>query len=102
YQAIYVPSISVTCIFFCLLFILYAIMNSLKLLGTSILNLVHGDTHADSIFINGNMTGIVAIISLILLGTGYLSMYYFEKLSDAVINKEKMTGIVAILTLILL
>src|SRR5699024_4979897 len=47
YQAIYVPSISVTCIFFCLLFILSAIMNSLKLLGTSILNLVHGDTHAD-------------------------------------------------------
>src|SRR5699024_355890 len=83
YQAIYVPSISVTCIFFCLLFILSAIMNSLKLLGTSILNLVHGDTHADSIIIKGKMTGIVAILSLILLGIGYLSMFYFEKLREA-------------------
>lgn len=83
YQALYVPSISVTCIFFCLLFILSAIMNSIKLLRTSILNLVHGDTHADSIIIKGKMTGIVAILSLILLGIGYLSMFYFDKLREA-------------------
>src|SRR5699024_2897499 len=51
--------------------------------GTSILNLVHGDTHADSIIIKGKMTGIVAILSLILLGIGYLSMFYFEKLREA-------------------
>ncbi|HLR52704.1 MAG TPA: ABC transporter permease, partial [Candidatus Avamphibacillus sp.] len=91
YQALYVPSISVTCIFFCLLFILSAMMNSLKLLRTSILNLVHGDTHADSIIIKGKMTGIVAILSLILLGIGYLSMFYFDKLREAGIMIAMLT-----------
>lgn len=83
YQALYVPSISVTCIFFCLLFILSAMMNSLTLLRTSILDLVHGDTHADSIIVKGRMTGVVALFSLILLGIGYLSMFYFDKLREA-------------------
>src|SRR5690625_5757737 len=67
YQALYVPSILVTCIFFCLLFILSAMMNSLKLLRTPILMLVHGDTHADSIIIKRKMTGIVVFLSLIFI-----------------------------------
>src|SRR5699024_9141919 len=91
YQALYVPSISVTCIFFCLLFILSAMMNSLTLLRTSILDLVHGDTHADSIIMKGKMTGIVAIFSLILLGIGYLSMFYFDKLKESGIMIAMLT-----------
>lgn len=91
YQALYVPSISVTCIFFCLLFILSAIMNSLTLLRTSILELVHGDTHADSIIIKGKMTGIVALFSLILLGIGYASMFYLDKLKESGIMIAMLT-----------
>src|SRR5699024_11873272 len=91
YQALYVSSISVTCIFFCLLFLLSAMMNSLTLLRTSILELVHGDTHADSIIIKGKMTGIVALSSLILLGIGYLSMFYFDKLRETGIMIAMLT-----------
>lgn len=91
YQALYVPSISVTCIFFCLLFILSAIMNSLTLLRTSILELVHGDTNADSIIIKGKMTGIVALFSLILLGIGYASMFYLDKLKESGIMIAMLT-----------
>lgn len=80
YHAIYIPSMTVTFIFFCLLFILSAIINSIKLSRISILQLVHGDTYADSILIKGKMTGIVALFSLILLGIGYASMVYLEKL----------------------
>ncbi|RJS50270.1 ABC transporter permease [Bacillus sp. PK3_68] len=83
YQAIYVPSMTVTCIFFFLLFILSAIMNSIKLSRISILQLVHGDTYADSIIIKGKMTGIVALFSLILLGMGYASMVYLENLKES-------------------
>lgn len=86
YQSLYIPSILVTVIFFCLLFILSAIMNSFKLLRTSILDLVHGNTHADTIIIKGKTTGIVALFSLIFLGIGYLSMFHFDKL--------KITGVV--------
>lgn len=91
YQALYVPSILVTCIFFCLLFTLSAIMNSLTLLRTSILELVHGDTHADSIIIKGKMTGIVALFSLILLGIGYASMIYLDKLKESGIMIAMLT-----------
>lgn len=91
YQALYVPSISVTCIFFCLLFILSAIMNSLTLLRTSILELVHGDTRADSSIVKGKMTGIVAFFSIILLGTGYLSMFNLDKLKESGIMIAMLT-----------
>lgn len=83
YQALYFPSMTVTCIFFCLLFLLSAIMNSLKLSRISILQLVHGDTYADSIIIKGKMTGIIALFSLILLGIGYASMVYMDQLKES-------------------
>src|SRR5690625_1692898 len=66
-------------------------MNSFTLLRTSILRLVHGDTHADPIIIKGKMTGIVAILSLILLGIGYASMIYLDKLKESGIMIAMLT-----------
>ncbi|NWN98485.1 MAG: FtsX-like permease family protein, partial [Bacillus sp. (in: Bacteria)] len=44
YQALYVPSITVTCIFFVGLFILSALFNSMKLARMTVLELVYGNT----------------------------------------------------------
>ncbi len=43
YKAFYLPSMTVTCIFFLALFVLSAIMNSIKLSRISVLQLVHAD-----------------------------------------------------------
>src|SRR5699024_6195935 len=91
YQALYVPSSSVRCNFSCMLFMLSAMMNSMKLLRPSILNLLHADTHAECIMNKGKMTVSVPILSLILLGIGYLCMFYFDKLREAVIMIAMLT-----------
>lgn len=80
YQALYVPSITVTCIFFVGLFILSALLNSMKLARMTVLELVYGNTYADSSVIKGKMTGITAFISIILLGIGYASMIFMDVL----------------------
>jgi len=83
YQGFYVPSMVVTCIFFFVLFILSAIMNSMKLSSISVLQLVHADTHAEKVLVKGKMTGVVAFFSILLLGTGYASMIYLNKLKES-------------------
>ncbi|MGE0979163.1 FtsX-like permease family protein [Bacillus cereus] len=83
YQAFYIPSITITCIFFIILFILSAIMNSVKLSRISVLQLVHADTHVEKELVKGKMTRIVAFFSIILLGIGYASMIYLNKLEES-------------------
>lgn len=83
YQALYVPSITVTCIFFVGLFILSALLNSMKLARMTVLELVYGNTYADSSVIKGKLTGITAFISIILLGIGYASMIFMNVLKKA-------------------
>lgn len=82
YQAIYVPSMLVTCMFFLVLFVLSAIMNSVKLSRISVLQLVHADASAERIIIKGKWTGIVSFLAIILLGSGYASMIYMNKLKE--------------------
>ncbi|PEW04849.1 FtsX-like permease family protein [Bacillus cereus] len=82
YQAFYVPSMLVTCMFFLVLFMLSAIMNSVKLSHISVLQLVHADASAERIMIKGKWTGIVSILAIILLGSGYASMIYMNKLKE--------------------
>ena len=83
YQAFYVPSMLVTCMFFLVLFILSAIMNSVKLSRISVLQLVHADASADRTKVNGKWTWIVSFLSLLLLGSGYTSMIYMKKLEES-------------------
>ncbi|TXR72718.1 ABC transporter permease [Bacillus sp. AR8-1] len=82
YQAFYVPSMLVTCMFFLVLFMLSAIMNSVKLSHISVLQLVHADASAERTMIKGKWTGIVSILAIILLGSGYASMIYMNKLKE--------------------
>ncbi|MED3526367.1 FtsX-like permease family protein [Bacillus thuringiensis] len=82
YQAFYVPSMLVTCMFFLVLFMLSAIMNSVKLSHISVLQLVHADASAERTMIKGKWTGIVSILAIILLGIGYASMIYMNKLKE--------------------
>ncbi|ANS51810.1 ABC transporter permease [Bacillus thuringiensis] len=82
YQALYVPSMTVTCIFFFALFVLAAIMNSIKLSRISVLQLVHADAQTERVVLKGKMTGIVAVLAIILLGIGYISMIYIDKLQQ--------------------
>ncbi|MHA4412499.1 FtsX-like permease family protein [Bacillus cereus] len=83
YQAFYIPSITITCIFFVLLFMLSAIMNSVKFSRISVLQLVHADTHVEKVLVKGKMTGIVAFFSIILLCIGYASMMYLNELEES-------------------
>lgn len=82
YQGFYVPSIAITCVFFFILFLLSAIMNSVKLTRISVLQLVHADASAERSMIKGKWTGVIAISAIILLGIGYASMIYMNKLKE--------------------
>ncbi|UTG84211.1 FtsX-like permease family protein [Bacillus paranthracis] len=82
YKAFYLPSMTVTCIFFLALFVLSAIMNSIKLSRISVLQLVHADAQTERVAVKGKMTGLVAFLAVILLGIGYASMIYMEKLRE--------------------
>ncbi|MGE7875233.1 FtsX-like permease family protein [Bacillus paramycoides] len=80
YQAFYIPSMTVTCIFFFALFVLSAIMNSMKLSRISVLQLVHADAQTERVAVKGKMTAVVAFLGLILLGIGYASLTYISQL----------------------
>ncbi|MFN6590447.1 FtsX-like permease family protein [Bacillus sp. TD10] len=80
YQAFYVPSMNTTCIFFFVLFIFSAIMNSIKLSRITVLQLVHADSNTDRVSVKGAKTAIFAVLGIILLAIGYASMIYMEKL----------------------
>ncbi len=53
YKAFYLPSMTVTCIFFLALFVLSAIMNSIKLSRISVLQLVHADAQTERVAVKG-------------------------------------------------
>ncbi|MFD0770455.1 FtsX-like permease family protein [Bacillus sp. CGMCC 1.60114] len=82
YHGFYVPSMTVTCIFFFALFVLSAILNSIKLSRISVLQLVHADAQAERVAVKGKMTGVVAFLAIILLAIGYASMIYMDKLQQ--------------------
>ncbi|WP_020060249.1 FtsX-like permease family protein [Bacillus sp. 123MFChir2] len=82
YHAFYVPSMTVTCIFFVSLFVLSAIMNSIKLSRISVLQLVHADAQAERVTVKGKTTAVIGFLAIILLAIGYASMIYMEKLQQ--------------------
>ncbi|PFS58922.1 ABC transporter permease [Bacillus cereus] len=79
YQAFYIPSMVVTCIFFFALFVLSASMNSIKLSRISVLQLVHADEQTERVAVKGKMTIVVALLGLILLSIGYASLLYIPQ-----------------------
>ena len=91
YHAFYVPSMLVTCIFFLVLFVLSAIMNSIKLSRITVLQLVHADSKTDRVSKAGVKTVIAAFVGIILLAIGYASMIYMDKL-------QQMGIIIALIT----
>ncbi|PEB39411.1 FtsX-like permease family protein [Bacillus pseudomycoides] len=80
YEAFYVPSMTVTCSFFFVLFVLSAIMNSIKLSRITVLQLVHADSNKDRVSVKGTKTVIFAVLGIILLAIGYASMIYMDQL----------------------
>ncbi|AKR12656.1 ABC transporter permease (plasmid) [Bacillus thuringiensis] len=94
YKAFYIPSMAVTCLFFFALFIVSAIMNSMKLSRISVLQLVHADAKTDRIAVKGKITGVVAFLGLILLGIGYASLIHIAHLQEKeLVNVPKFMGI---------
>ncbi|MED1305299.1 ABC transporter permease [Bacillus pacificus] len=83
YQAFYVPSMNVTCIFYFVLFVFSAIMNSIKLSRITVLQLVHASSNTDRVSVKGAKTVIFAVLGIILLAIGYASMIYMDKLKEA-------------------
>ncbi|WP_033827250.1 FtsX-like permease family protein [Bacillus andreraoultii] len=83
YHAIYIPSMTVTFIFFMMLFILSAIMNGVQISRNTVLQLVQGNAYADAVMIKGKRAAVIALFSVILLGLGYLSMFYLNKLKGS-------------------
>ncbi|MBD8496910.1 FtsX-like permease family protein [Paenibacillus arenosi] len=82
YEAFYMPSLQITCLFFLVLFILSAIMNTLKLSRISVLQLVHAESHTDRPAVKGIMTVVTAVLSIILLAIGYWAMFNMETLAQ--------------------
>ncbi|PGB31977.1 FtsX-like permease family protein [Bacillus toyonensis] len=83
YEAFYVSSMIVTCVFFFVLFVLSAIMNSIRLSRITVLQLVHADSKTDSVSVKGANTVIFTVLGIILLTIGYASMIYMDKLKLA-------------------
>ncbi|MGE1032939.1 FtsX-like permease family protein, partial [Bacillus sp. GKis3/1] len=80
YEAFYISSMIVTCVFFFVLFVLSAIMNSIKLSRITVLQLVHANSKTDRVSVKNAKTVIFAILGIILLTIGYASMIYMDKL----------------------
>ncbi|WP_416493149.1 FtsX-like permease family protein [Bacillus mycoides] len=78
YQAFYMPSMTYTCIFFFVLFVLSASISSIKLARFSVLQLVHADAQTERVAIKGKMKVVVASLGVILLGIGYGSLIYMS------------------------
>ncbi|WP_025118211.1 ABC transporter permease [Bacillus sp. H1m] len=94
YQAFYIPSMTVTCIFFFVLFVLSAIMNSMKLSRITVLQLVHADEQTERVAVKGKMTAVVAFLGLLLLGIGYTSLIYISQLQgENIISIPKFMAI---------
>ncbi|MBG9540537.1 MULTISPECIES: FtsX-like permease family protein [Bacillus cereus group] len=94
YQAFYIPSMTVTCLFFFVLFVLSAILNSMKLSRISVLQLVHADAQTERVAVKGKMTAVVAFLGLILLGIGYASLIHIAHLQEKeLVTVPKFMGI---------
>ncbi|WP_242316201.1 ABC transporter permease, partial [Bacillus cereus group sp. BfR-BA-01355] len=72
-----------TFIFFIALFMLSAVMNGMKLVRNSLLQLVHSNSHTERTPTKGKLTNIVALLSIILLAVGYTSMIYMKELKES-------------------
>ncbi|MED3526298.1 FtsX-like permease family protein [Bacillus thuringiensis] len=94
YQAFYIPSMTVTCIFFFVLFVLSAIMNGMKLSRITVLQLIHADEQTERVAVKGKMTAVVAFLGLLLLGIGYTSLIYISQLQgENIISIPKFMAI---------
>ncbi|MEK4677641.1 MULTISPECIES: FtsX-like permease family protein [Bacillus] len=98
YQSLYLPSMTVTCIFFLTLFVLSAIMNGIKLSRISVLQLVHADAQTERIVVKGKMTAVVAFLGLLLLGMGYTSLIYISQLQGKDILSVPMFMAIGLIT----
>ncbi|UHA73204.1 FtsX-like permease family protein [Paenibacillus sp. 481] len=74
YHPFYFPSLQVTAIFFTILFVLSAILNTIKMSRVSVLQLIHAEANTERATVKGKMTIVAAIFSLVLLAIGYYSM----------------------------
>ncbi|AIE81302.1 ABC transporter permease [Bacillus cereus] len=61
YEAFYISSMIVTCVFFFVLFVLSAIMNSIKLSRITVLQLVHANSKTDRVSVKNAKTVIFAM-----------------------------------------
>lgn len=83
YQAFYMPSMVVTCIFFCVLFILSGIMNSIKLSRITVLQLVHAGSQTDRTSLKRRKMVFMTFFAIVLLIIGYASMIHMNQLKRA-------------------
>ena len=74
YYPFYMPSISITCIFFVILFLIAAIFNSIKLFKSSVLQLLHAENKSENVKIKPMNSIFKAILAIILLVIGYMSI----------------------------
>ena len=95
YKAFYLPSIAITCIFFFALFVLSAIMNSIKLSRISVLQLVHADEQTERVAIKGKMPVVVAFLGILLLGIGYASLIYISYANSLIVLGLMAVGLIS-------
>ena len=74
YYPFYMPSISITCIFFVILFLVAAIFNSIKLFKSSVLQLLHAENKSETVKIKPMNSIFKAILAIILLVIGYMAI----------------------------
>ncbi|WP_152393596.1 ABC transporter permease [Paenibacillus guangzhouensis] len=82
YYAFYMPSLLITGIFFLALFVVSAILNTVKMMRVTVLQLIHAEAQTDRVVTKGKKRVFSAVLSIILLLIGYASMINMERLRE--------------------
>ncbi|WP_442752362.1 FtsX-like permease family protein, partial [Bacillus wiedmannii] len=83
YHSFYMPAMVVTSGVFLILFVLSGIMNSIKLLRMTILQVVHANSQTDRTTLKGRKSSIVAFFAVVFLVIGYAAMIYMDRLKES-------------------
>ncbi|RAS91786.1 ABC transporter permease [Priestia endophytica] len=82
YHAFYIPSMTVTITFFLMMFILSAMMNSIKLSRVTVLQLVHSEMQIEHAPIKTKKNIAGSLLACLLLSIGYISMIKMDVLKE--------------------
>ncbi|MDM5188072.1 ABC transporter permease [Bacillus sp. DX4.1] len=82
YEAFYMPALLTTLLFFFVLFVVTGIVNSIRLLRKTELELIREDETQDTVEKSKRRITIFTVLGILMLGIGYYSIVHVEKMQE--------------------